>query len=412
MNTYIGNDAAFTLTETLIGPFAAQQYSISVSWSSIAAGAYTTIFRYRPLSGGAWTSNAGGVVSPRTFTIPYGNYEYELLVYTNPSAVVTTITFTLQVVDQNNYLYIPEANPLVFTEVGKTNLPTFFTKHFIDYPFEERGYFFDDKETYCQPWQATDIVSLQLESSFSPLVLQLLNIYDDIIIERSASAIIPHLKIPNLYSYEFTISLAGLPTGCYRFQLVAGFGIYQRTYRTGLQYIKDGILENTMYFTYCDSKPSHKDIMWITGIKLNLRVPATMGLLEKVRKDEYERNQNNNPNLLNSKSSKQFPLILGRPDGLPEEMINIIDEMWGCDTVIGDNHLLSLTGDAKYEYIKIPRSRKRYLSTTVEYGLNRNSRVFQTIKDPTKRLITTAMVDPKVWGLQTGSNTIPVLNIE
>lgn len=412
MNTYIGNDPAFTLTETLIGPFGAQQYSISVSWSSIASGAYTTIFQYRPLSGGSWTSSAGGTTSPRTFTIPYGNYEYQILVYTNPGAVITTISFTLQQVDQNNFLFIPETNPLVFNEVGKTNLPNFFTKHFIEWPFEERGYYFEDKETYCQPWQATDIISLQMESSFSPLILQLLNMYDDVIIERSASAIMPHLRLPNLYSYEFAMSLAGVPTNCYRFQLVAGFGSYQRIYRTGFQYIKDGILENTMYFSYCDSKPSHKDVMWITGIKMNIRLPVTMGLLEKVRKDEYERNQSNNPNLLNSKSSKQFPIVFGRPEGLPEEQINIIDEMWGCDTVLGDNVLLSLTADAKYEYTRIPRSRKRFLSTTVEYGLNRYSRVHQTIKDPAKRLITTAMVDPKVWGLQTGSNTIPVINIE
>lgn len=414
MSIYIGNKYGFIVTEMPIGPLGAYtSLDLAFAWvnaSAVSVASSVTI-QYRPIAGGSFTDNSSSsVTSPRTWNVPYGLYEYQATVYFGGSPDI--VTFTLQTVDQNNFLYIPELNPLIFWEKNKTKLPKYFTKHFEDYPFSERGYYWQDKETFCQPWQTTDIIFLQLESSFSPLVLQLKNKYGDVVSQLSASSILPHKYLTNVYSYEFAMSLANNVTDCYTVDLVAGFGAYQKVYATWNLFISSEILENTILLEYFDSKKVYKDVMFITGIKFQLRLPGSFGFLDKPRKDEIYKDQKYNSTLLTSKSSKQWPLSFGDQFGLPDDMINLIDEIFSCDNVSADNKLICFADGGKLEYVTMPRSRKRGVKLIVEDGLNRNSRVHQTVKDPTKRLIATVMVSPKVWGVQSGSNVIPVTNIE
>jgi len=408
MNTFNGDKYGFVLTETPVGT---SQLALSFSWLALPPSSYALVISYRPLSGGSWVNNTGGTTQPRTATIPVGSYEYQATVFYG-SSLSDIITFTPVVLDVTNYLFIPKANPLVFHRRGLVPLPKFFTRHFEDYPFEQRGYFWQDRETYCQPWQTTDIINLQLESGMSPLILKIVNCYGDVIQTLSAAASLPHEWIPNLYAYDFSCSLAGYASGIYRAQLWAGFGAGQIVLETGPLLVKDGVIQNTIFFTYSDSSKSHRDTMYATGIKYGIRLPGEFGLLDVLRDDEMWRDQKYNPGLLRSLTSDQHPLILGKPDGLPEDMIKIVHEIWSCDTVTADNKFFGLATNSKIEYTPIKRSRKRYMSMIVEDGLNRNSRIYSTVLDPQKRLLVTGMVDSRVWGVQSGTNTLPIKSIE
>jgi len=408
MNTYIGDKYGAILTETAI----TGGLQLVYSWNSIPSAATAALLGYRALPGGTWVESAGSTVSPRTMNIATGSYEYRIR-FAVGVGVYDTITFTLQQLNEDNFLYIPELNPVWFFEKDKTNLPKYFTKHFTDYSPSQRRYSFQEKDKNIRIWQTTDIVYLQLESTFSPLILNLLNENGYAVISLSASASIPHLYLPDVYVYEFSMSLAGLQSGCYQFQLVAGTGIYQKIYLSCCHYIHDGILENTIMYEYSDTKKSNKDVMFATGIQFQARIPGYFGLIDPVRKDEIWRDQSYNNGLLNSKLSSQYPLYLGKGwEGLTEDEIKLLHHIYGCDTIYHDNKLFGLAEGGKIEYINIPRSRKRYMNLTVEEGLNRNSRVFQTIKDPNRRLIATVFADEKIVGAQSGTNTINITNIE
>ena len=43
--------------------------------------------------------------------------------------------------------------------------------HFEKYPFEERLYYWQQRENYRQVWQTTDIIRLQFESNFDPIIV-------------------------------------------------------------------------------------------------------------------------------------------------------------------------------------------------------------------------------------------------
>lgn len=326
-----------------------------------------------------------------------------------------------------NNIYIPELNPVIFFSTDRTNLPAYFTKHFEDFTFGERQYYWQQQEDYKQIWQTTDIINLQFESTFSPIDVNLLDEDGKLVISLPAIMGLPNKFIPGTFSFEVSMSLGSLATGCYRLQLILGSGITQKIMLSTWQYISSTPLENTLLLQYWNSR-FHRDVLFETGIKFQLRVTGVFGFLDKVRKDEQYHDENYNPTLLNTRTAKQWPVyfgtsgegILSRSDfyGLPDDIINIIDEIWSCDNVMIDGKFFGIAEGTKLEYTTADSAGmypKRGVKVTVEAGINRNSRIVSLDVDPAKKLITTIIVDAKVFGdtaNQGSTNTVPVYNVE
>ena len=317
----------------------------------------------------------------------------------------------------DNFIYIPEVNPVIFYDTDRENLPKYFTKHFEKWMFTERFYDWQQREEYCQVWQTEDIIRLQFESTFDPIVVRLLNSDGDAVIELPALIGLPNQFLPNTYSFEVEMSLAGLDTGCYRLQILLGSeGPDQKILISDCQYISSTPVDNTVCLEYWDTKRFHKDVVWATGIKFQFRVHGSLGFLDKARKDEFYRDDRYNPTLLNSKASKQWPLYFGNEFGIPDDIFNLIDEIWGCDNVLVDGKPFGLSDNSKVEPIDIGfEYPKRGFKYIVEEGINRNSRIYAVNTDTTKKLLTTIIVEAKVFGdtsNQGSSNAVPVINIE
>lgn len=314
----------------------------------------------------------------------------------------------------NNFLYIPELNPIVFYDVDRTSYNKYFTKHFEYFKFDERLYYWQQRENYKQIWQTDDIIYLQFESTFDPIIVSILDQYG--VTKNTFSALIglPNKFIDGTFAFQVEISLADLPTGCYFIKIEAGTGDEKKTLISDKQFVSSAQLPNTILLEYW-SNSFHKDVMFESGIKFQFRVPGSFGFLDKPRKDEYYRDEKYNATLLSSKSSKQWPLYFGDQFGLPDDIINLIDEIWSCDNVLVDNKPFCIADGAKFEYVTVDRYPKRGMKINVEAGINRNSRIFSVTTDTTKKLITTVIVDAKVFGdtsNQGSSNTIPTYNIE
>lgn len=313
----------------------------------------------------------------------------------------------------DNFINIPFLNPVKFYDTDRVNLDKFYTKHFDDWMFGERLYFWQQREDYKQVWQTNDIINLQFSSSFDPIIVKLLNVHAVPVITLPALIGLPNKFISNTFSFEVAMSLAGLQTGCYYLQITAGSGNGQKIFISDRQFISSTPLKNTLLLDYWNNR-FFQDVIFETGIKFQFRVPGNFGFLEPGRKDEMYHDQKWNPAILNSKSYREWPVHFGDEFGLPDDVIDLLNRIWGCDNVLIDNKALSMADGSKFEFITVEKYPKRGVKLNVEEGINRNSKVFAVDTDTSKKLVTTIIVDAKVFGdtsNQGSSNTVPVYNI-
>lgn len=314
----------------------------------------------------------------------------------------------------NNQLYIPHLNPVKFFKVNQSNLAAYFTKHFDYYDFEERLYEWQDREDYTRVWQTTDIINLQFESTFDPIIVQLLDSKGNIVIALPALVGLPNRAIPNAFSFEVQMSLATVPTGCYRIKIIAGpTGLSQQIYLSGKLYISEDQLKNTLLLEYWHNK-FFNDVIFETGIKFQFRVHGHFGFLIPGSSQERYNDEKFNPSILSSKNFRQWSLIFGDEYGLPDDIIDLLSLAWSCNNMSVDGKLFAAV-DNKMDFVEVKKYPKRGVKITVQEGINRNSTVFDVDVDPNKQLISTVLVDAKVFGdtsNQGSSNAVPVLNIE
>lgn len=315
----------------------------------------------------------------------------------------------------DNFLYIPFINPVKFFDVDQEDLPKYFTKHFDEWEFPERLYDWQQPEDYVQIWQTTDIIPLQFESTFDPIIVKLLNSDGIAIITLPALIGLPNKFYPNTFSFEVAMSLADLPTGCYRLQITAGAaGPTQKTFLSNKQYISSIQIENSLCLEYWNSR-FHEDVVFETGIKFQFRVHGYFGLLDPGRKDEQYRDEKYNPTILNSRTFRQWPVHFGDEFGLPDDIIDLLNRIWSCDNVLIDSKSFGISDGGKFEFIEIDTYPKRGVKLIVEEGINRNSKIFKIDTDPNKKLMHSIMVDKKVFGntgTQNSDDTVPVITAE
>jgi hypothetical protein len=414
MANYTGSSYNFKIQETQVYA----NLSIVCSFNSLPANIIIVDIQYRVVGSTTWLTATGTnytSTSPITRTIPYNsNYEYQVIL-TDNTYISTTVSFTKDVVVPGviqNYIYIPELNPVIFFEKNKTNLPKYQYKQFEDFAFAQRSYYWQEPADYCQIWQTTDIIYLQFESSFDPIIVSLLNSDGVSVITLPALVGLPNKFLPYAYSFEIGMSLAGLTTGIYNLQIEAGIGANKKIFVSGFnQYISSEILENTLMLEYHNSR-FHNDVVFETGIVFQKRIPGFIGFLDPARTDDKYKDQRFNPALLNSRVSKQWPVHFGDEFGLPDDEINTLHQIWSCNNVTIDQKAFGLSGN--FEYVAVDKYQKRGVKVLVEAGINRNSRIFAVNTDTTKKLITTAIVQAKVFGdtaNQGSSNTVPVYQI-
>lgn len=318
----------------------------------------------------------------------------------------------------DNLLFDPELNPVIFYEEDRAVSDIFQTPHFENFPFEERGQDWLQKACHFQVWQITDIIKCQFESMFNPIIVELLDINDNVIITLPALIGLPHLEQPNTWAYEISMSLATVSvTGMYRLRRTLGSaGPTQKKQYTKYMYISTTKIEGTIYLEYWHSR-FFKDVMFESGIRFAMRVFAWIDYdrQNRVTKQELYRDESYNQTILNSKSSKVSPVYFGDEFGMPTDITNIIELAHECDHVMYDDKYFTIAEGAKMEFFDQEGYRMRGLHTLVEPGINRNSRIFAVEANTNKKLLYSIWVDKKATGdtgLQSSSNTIPVLNEE
>lgn len=314
----------------------------------------------------------------------------------------------------DSLLLIPSLNPVTFFNPNVTSPAAYVNKQFDDYSFQDRGQYWQQYSNYSRVWQTTDIIVLQFESSFDPIIIELLDQNKQSIITLPALVGLPNKYIPTTHSFEIKMSLAGLQTGCYQLRATFGVGAGQLIMYTDYQYISSVPIPNTILINYYNTR-FFKDIIFETGVQFQMRVQGFIDDDNSIRplKQEVYRNQQYSNQVLSSKSTRNVPVHFGDFYGLPVDVTELLEQIFECNTVTLDGKLYGLADGSKAEYTGVENYRLRGLKLMLEPNLNRNSRAYSVTIDTTKQISTVIMVDTQAFGntRQQGSdNTIPVNN--
>jgi hypothetical protein len=315
----------------------------------------------------------------------------------------------------DNFLYIPFINPVKFYSPDRAVTPKYFTRHFDDFPFAERLYDWQEAVDFTRIWQVDDIINLQFESTFDPISVELLDNNDVPVITLPAVLGLANVYYPNTYSYEISMSLAGVATGCYRIRITAGTGDSQKMYYSKCQFISEDPIDNSILIEYYHNR-FHEDVMFETGIKFQCRMLGHFGFLEPGRDEQKFKDQRYNPSVLSSRTSRGFDLFFGDDFGLPDDEVDLLNRIWGCSNVSLDGKSFGAV-EPKFDFVEAAEGRypKRGVKLKVEEGLNRYSSVFAQSIDSNKKLFYSINVEAKLFGdtsNQGSGNTVPIITIE
>lgn len=315
----------------------------------------------------------------------------------------------------DNILYHPELNPVPFYDELRSISDEFQTPHFEDFSFDERGQDWLQTYPFKRIWQTTDIIELQFTSQFDPIIISLQNSNLVDVITLPALIGLPNIDYPGTWIFEVSMSLAGLPEGCYRMKRLLGTAPDQKTEYSDWMYIAD-VIPGTLFIKYWHSR-FYKDVVFESGKQFGIRVFGWIDYDRQGRKNKQEvyRDERYNNTILNSKSSKNIPLYLGDEFGQPTDLCNILELAFECDHVEIDDKSFGIAEGANIEYFDIEGYRMRGMHTVIEPGINRYSKITTLNTNPDKKLAYGIMVDRKAFGdtsNQGSGNTVPVLTVE
>ena len=313
-----------------------------------------------------------------------------------------------------NLIYIPYINPVKMVEVSPAQLAKYFTKHFDEYAFRDRLHYWQQPEDFTQIWQVDDIIYMQFHATFDPIVVQLVDKYGNAQITLPALIGLPNKFLANTYSFQFEMSLADVPTGCYWLKFTAGTGDERKYFISAFkQHVSEEAIEESVCLEYWHDR-FHEDVMFERGIKFQRRMMGHLGFLQPGQNSERYKDQLFNPTVLSSRTFRQFPAVFGDANGLTDDDIDLLNRLWTCKNVLWDGKPMGVV-DGKFEFIEVNHYPKRGVKLLLEEGINRRSSVFAMETDTRKQLMATIIVGAKVWGDMANngsSNAVPIRNIE
>jgi hypothetical protein len=315
----------------------------------------------------------------------------------------------------DNFIYIPLMNPVKFYDPARVVTDAFQTPQFDDFPFEERLLPWEQAKNFSQPWQVTDIIKLQFESTFDPIIVELVDIHGTAVITLPALIGLPHKYLANTWAYEIAMSLGTVSeTGCYRLKATCGSGDGQKIFYTKWMYVSVEAIQGTILTEYWNTR-FHDDVMFESGIKFQVRLYGHVGKMLPKRTMEVYRDQRNNPYKLSDRTYRQFELVYGDEYGVPDEIIDLISRIWSCNNVYVDNkQFAAIEGDIM-DLVEVEQYARRGVKMVVDEGISRGSKIFSIETDTTKKLVYAINVEAKVWGdtsNQGSSNTVPIITVE
>jgi hypothetical protein len=234
-----------------------------------------------------------------------------------------------------NILDISILSPFQWTKEGYANPLPYNTKYRDDWQYPETIGNWYEKKPYMQPWQKNDILPFQVLSNYAPHQLELYDCEGNQVsggifqLTYKASSI----EGTGQKAYEAFVALDDFEEGVYQFKIKSGSPVLE-TYVSNFFSIKE-LQEDTMLFEVTHDENDY-DMVFETGIITRLRVYGEIREFQPGSDRTIFIDQPRNAVQLAGKSFSTEKLIIGDSFGVPDYMIEKINNLFLCSNVLID----------------------------------------------------------------------------
>lgn len=308
-----------------------------------------------------------------------------------------------------NTLYTPFINPVKLHEASPLEVAQYRTKfmHAVAYfdtldPWQER-------QRYYQPWQLSDTIRLQVISNYAPLSVKLIDADGKVHFQDNMTQIRENVYDPGMFIYEISISLAVIAEGWYYLQLECGNPL-ALTLVSEPMCVKE-THENSLLLEYTNRR-YYADMVFETGFSPSIRVLGKLRFKSPASKDTYYEDQVLNMTQLSSVPFRLYDLVLGDSFGIPDYLIDILNRILGCSSILIDGVYFTKNEGAKLEEKAVEDYPLRGWTVELRETLNRHSRYYENDVAQDQTAAVVLNVDSKGFGNDTGGTVYQLTDIQ
>jgi hypothetical protein len=275
-----------------------------------------------------------------------------------------------------NKIIQPLLNPVKFIDMDPELIPQFLSRHMDDYFYLETIKPWQTRRNYIQSWQKTDTVSIQIQSTYDPVRISLVDIDERVYFFTNFTKVLYDFDDPTLFLYEVEVPLASFGEGLYFWKIEAGddgTGNYEITLISEPQHIAE-LQKDTLLLAY--QHPDYYNDVVPSGFFPFIRIRATLRLKSLSSKDSFFEDQVLDMTMLQSKPFRLWQLLIGGASGIPDYLADLLNRVFGCKTLLIDGKPYTKSDGAKMEESAQPNYPMRGWSIDLREAENITSLVF------------------------------------
>jgi hypothetical protein len=270
-------------------------------------------------------------------------------------------------------IYIPNINPLHFTQDGYVPAPQYNSKHIRDHQFEETILPWQTHTHWFQPFQKNDSIKIQVLSDVGPVEATIMDKYNNPVFSAAFQQMQRSFFQPTMFIYQLDLSLGVFLSGYYRLKISFGSPITATVYSNPFE-IQDKI-ENTLLLEYKHHK-YYADAYFENGWNPSVRIYGTLVYEKPGSKNAVYENQESDMTLIDTKPFDTWRLFTGSSEGIPDWAIMKYNLILGCSTFkVDGRQYTKATDGTSFEQKEERDYPMRGWSIELRDKLNRASRI-------------------------------------
>lgn len=247
-----------------------------------------------------------------------------------------------------NEIQIPSINPIKLVQDGYTPATRYNQKHFDSSLFTEQLRNFQQTRNYYQKFQTTENIYFQIIANFGPISCKLIDCNDNEIVVGTVATITTSIFTVPYAAFSCTINLSGIPEGIYWVVVNVGTTPYTKLISEPIHVAN--YHANTMLFEYNNSINDFGAIFQ-NGEIFSLRIESFFKSFTPGSNDVVFEDEPANVLKLSASPFRQFKLAFGEGIGVPDWLIDKVNRLFACDSVLIDGKYFTKAEGAKLDPI-------------------------------------------------------------